>query len=61
MRRRYSTFWQSRIQWSAVGTRSRSPRLCKALLDRITDRAHVIETGPDSFRFKRTLANRGKR
>jgi len=28
---------------------------------RITDRAHIIETGPDSFRFKRTLANRGKR
>ena len=31
-------------------------RLCKAVLDRITDRAHIIETGADSFRFKRTLA-----
>ena len=31
-------------------------RLCKAVLDRITDRAHIIETGTDSFRFKRTLA-----
>jgi hypothetical protein len=25
-------------------------RLYKALLDRITDRAHIIETGADSFR-----------
>ena len=33
-------------------------RLCKALLDRITDRAHIIETGEDSHRFRRTLARR---
>ncbi|MFO1428878.1 MAG: hypothetical protein U1F76_01865 [Candidatus Competibacteraceae bacterium] len=33
-------------------------RLCKALLDRLTDRAHLIETGTDSYRFKRTLASR---
>jgi DNA replication protein DnaC len=26
-------------------------RLCKALLDRITDRAHIIETGTESYRF----------
>jgi DNA replication protein DnaC len=30
-------------------------RLCKALLDRITDRAHIIETGADSYRFRRTM------
>ena len=36
-------------------------RLCKALLDRITDRAHIIETGAESFRFRRTLAQRGRR
>jgi len=30
-------------------------RLCKALLDRITDRAHIIETGSDSFRFRRSV------
>jgi DNA replication protein DnaC len=33
-------------------------RLCKALLDRLTDRAHIIETGTDSYRCKRTLASR---
>jgi len=33
-------------------------RLCKALLDRITDRAHIIETGTESYRFRRTLARR---
>jgi hypothetical protein len=32
-----------------------NPRLCKALLDRITDRAHIIETGAESYRFRRTL------
>lgn len=35
-------------------------RLCKALLDRITDRAHIIETGSESFRFRRTLKQRNK-
>ena len=38
-----------------------NPRLCKALLDRITDRAHIIETGTDSFRFRRTLEARKKK
>ena len=36
-------------------------RLCKALLDRITDRAHIIETGTESFRFRRTVEGRRKR
>ncbi len=38
-----------------------NPRLCKALLDRITDRAHIIETGTESFRFRRTMEGRKKR
>jgi DNA replication protein DnaC len=36
-------------------------RLCKALIDRITDRAHIIETGSDSYRFRRTLEKRKAR
>jgi DNA replication protein DnaC len=38
-----------------------NPRLCKALLDRITDRAHIIETGTESYRFRRTLEVRKKK
>jgi DNA replication protein DnaC len=29
-------------------------RLCKPLLDRITDRAHILETRTKSYRFRRT-------
>jgi len=36
-------------------------RLCKALLDGIPDRAHIIETGTKSYRFRRTLEKRQKR
>jgi DNA replication protein DnaC len=37
-------------------------RLCKAMIDRLTDQAHIIETGTESYRFRRTLARqrRGK-
>jgi DNA replication protein DnaC len=35
-------------------------RLCNAMVDRLTDRAHIIETGTESYRFRRTLAkNKG--
>lgn len=30
-------------------------RLCKALIDRITERPHIIETGVESYRFRRTM------
>ena len=33
-------------------------RLCKALIDRITDRANIIETGTESYRLRRTLEKR---
>jgi DNA replication protein DnaC len=35
-------------------------RLCKALLDRITDRAHILETGTESYRFRRTVNKQKK-
>lgn len=31
-----------------------NPRLCKAVLDRVTDRAHIIDTGDESYRFRRS-------
>jgi len=36
-------------------------RLCKALVDRVTDRAHILETGTESYRFRRTLEGRQKK
>lgn len=42
-------------EWTQVFPQA---RLCKALLDRITDRAHIIETGTESYRFRRTVAKR---
>ncbi|MFN8007373.1 MAG: IS21-like element helper ATPase IstB [Terriglobia bacterium] len=38
-----------------------NPRLCKALLDRVTDRAHIIETGTESYRFRRTMEGRQRK
>ena len=38
-----------------------NPRLCKAVLDRATDRAHIIETGTESFRFKRTMETKERK
>jgi len=36
-------------------------RLCKAMLDRLTDQAHIIETGTESYRFRRTLEKKKSR
>ena len=44
-------------EWSSVFPNT---RLCKALLDRITDRAHILETGSDSYRFRRTMERKKK-
>jgi DNA replication protein DnaC len=44
-------------QWTKVIPNT---RLCKALIDRITDQAHIIETGQDSYRFKRTTQKQQK-
>ncbi|SEM77044.1 IS21-like element helper ATPase IstB [Streptacidiphilus jiangxiensis] len=36
----------------------RDQRLCAAITDRITFKAHIIETGEDSYRFNQTQENR---
>jgi DNA replication protein DnaC len=38
-----------------------SARLCEALLDRVTDLAHIIETGSDSYRFKRSVEKKKRK
>ena len=35
-------------------------RWCKAVLDRITDKAHILETGTESYRFRRTAEKQKK-
>jgi DNA replication protein DnaC len=37
------------------------PRLAKAVVDRLTHRAHIIETGSESWRFKHGLAQQRRR
>ena len=44
------------LPFSEWPTKIPNARLCKAMLDRLTDRAHIIETGTESYRFRRTMA-----
>ena len=48
------------LPFSEWTTKFPNARLCKAMLDRLTDQAHIIETGKDSYRFLRTLKKQGK-
>jgi DNA replication protein DnaC len=43
------------LPFSEWTTKFPNARLCKAMLDRLTDQAHIIETGSESYRFRRTL------
>ena len=43
------------LPFSEWNTMFPNARLCKAMLDRLTDQAHIIETGTESYRFRRTL------
>jgi DNA replication protein DnaC len=47
------------LPFSEWTTKIPNARLCKAMLDRLTDQAHIIDTGKDSYRFLRTLARKG--
>ena len=44
-----------------IATGAEEILVCKALLDRVTDRAHIIETGTESYRFRRTVEGREKK
>ena len=39
-------------EWTSVFP---DPRLCRAVLDRLTHRAHIIETGTQSVRLQEAL------
>jgi DNA replication protein DnaC len=45
-------------EWTKVFA---DPRLAKAVVDRLTHRAHIIETGSESWRFKHGLARTKRR
>ena len=47
------------LPFSEWTTKIPNARLCKAMLDRLTDQANIIETGDESYRFRRTLAKKG--
>jgi len=37
------------------------PRLAKAVVDRLTHRAHIIDTGTESWRFRHGLTRTAKK
>jgi DNA replication protein DnaC len=45
-------------EWTQVFANA---RLCKAMIDRVTDRAHIIDTGKESYRFRRTMESRKRK
>ena len=47
------------LPFSEWTTKFPNARLCKAMLDRLTDQANIIETGDESYRFRRTMAKKG--
>ena len=55
---RASVIITTNLPFSEWTTMFPNARLCKAMLDRLTDQAHIIETGNESHRFRRTLAAR---
>ena len=55
---RASLIITTNLPFSEWTTMFPNARLCKAMMDRLTDQAHIIETGNESYRFRRTLEKR---
>lgn len=45
-------------EWTSVFP---EPRLCKAIVDRLTFNAHIIETGTESWRFRKTMQRQSRK
>lgn len=43
------------LPFSEWNTMFPNARLCKAMVDRLTDQAHIIDTGDESYRFRRSM------
>lgn len=43
-------------EWTSIFP---DPRLCKAVVDRLTHRSHIIDTGKESIRFEEAMIRRG--
>jgi DNA replication protein DnaC len=56
---RLSVIITTNLPFSEWTTMFPDPRLCRAIVDRLTHRAHIIDTGKDSIRFQETLARLG--
>ena len=48
------------LPFSAWTTMFPNARFCKAMLDRLTDQAHIIGTGTESYRFPENPSRRKK-
>jgi DNA replication protein DnaC len=46
------------VEWTRVFP---DPRLAKAVVDRITHKAHIIDTGEESWRFRHGLERKGRK
>lgn len=49
------------LPFSEWNTMFPNARLCKAMLDRLTDQAHIIDTGKESYRFRRSMEKKATR
>ena len=59
---RIKIFTALNLPFSEWTTMFPNARLCKAMVERLTDQAHIIDTGKESYRLQRTLAkNKGGR
>ncbi len=52
---RASVIVTTNLPFSEWNTMFPNARLCKAMVDRLTDQAHIIDAGKESYRFRRSM------